>query len=76
MEKEKRKQAYEFLLQLAEQQGYITFDNIMEQADAFLLPIQDFDWLSNSLLSRGILIYDETPENLTADVADDDDYYD
>ena len=75
MEKEKRKQAYEFLLQLAEQQGYITFDNIMEQADAFLLPIQDFDWLSNSLLSRGILIYDETPENLPADVADDDDYY-
>ena len=64
LEKEKRQQAYNFLLQLAEQQGYITFDNIMDQADAFSLPIQDFDWLSNSLIGKGILVYNEAPENL------------
>lgn len=73
---EKRQQAYNSLLQLAEQQGYITFDNIMDQADAFLLPIQDFDWLSNSLIGKGILVYDEAPEDLALDTNDDDDYYD
>lgn len=76
LEKEKRQQAYNFLLQLAEQQGYITFDNIMDQADAFSLPIQDFDWLSNSLIGKGILVYNEAPENLVSDTNDDDDYYD
>lgn len=76
MEKEKRQQAYESLLQLAAQQGYITFDNIMNQADAFLLPIQDFDWLSNSLIGKGILVYNEAPEKLALDTNDDDDYYD
>lgn len=76
LEKEKRQQAYESLLHLAEQQGYITFDNIMDQADAFLLPIQDFDWLSNSLIGNGILVYNEAPEKLPLDTNDDDDYYD
>lgn len=54
---ENRQTAYEKLIELAEKQGYVTFDNIMDCADEYSLPIQDFDWLSNSITTRGILVY-------------------
>ena len=47
---EQRKSAYEELLELANKQGYVTFDDIMDAADRFSLPIQDFDWLSRLFL--------------------------
>lgn len=63
MERDNRQDALAYLLDQAEKQGYITFDNIMDCADANSLPIQDFDWLSSAITTRGILVYDEAPKN-------------
>lgn len=56
-----RQTAYESLIALADSQGYVTFDDIMDYADEYSLPIQDFDWLSNSITTRGVLVYSEAP---------------
>ena len=69
-----RQAAYQQLIELAEKQGYVTFDNIMDYADEHSLPIQDFDWLTNSLTTRGVLVYSEAPENVSASA--DDEYDD
>lgn len=69
-----RQLAYDNLMVLAEKQGYVTFDNIMDCADEYSLPIQDFDWLSSSIPTRGVLIYSEVPAHTT--LAEDDDYDD
>lgn len=68
---ENRQTAYENLIALAERQGYVTFENIMDCADEFSLPIQDFDWLSNSITTRGILVYSESPANNVSSEEDD-----
>lgn len=72
---DKRQIAYEQLIALAEKQGYVTFNNIMNCADEYSLPIQDFDWLSNSITTGGIIVYNETPAR-SAPLEDDefDDY--
>lgn len=70
-----RQDAYAYLLNLATQQGYVTFDNIIDAADRWGLPINEVDWLSNSITTRGILVYDEAPEK-TNRVSDDDEYSD
>lgn len=70
-----RQDAYAYLLNLATQQGYVTFDDIINAADRWKLPIKEVDWLSNSITTRGILIYDEAPEK-TNRVNDDDEYSD
>lgn len=56
MGKDNRKEAYNNLIDLANKQEYVTFDEIMDCADGHSLPIQDFDWLSNTITSRGILV--------------------
>lgn len=66
-----RQAAYQQLIELAEKQGYVTFDNIMDCADEHSLPIQDFDWLTNSITTRGILVYNEVPDR--AFLSDDED---
>lgn len=71
MEKEPRKAAYEALIHLSEKQGYITFDNMMDYADRYALPIQDFDWLSESITSLGIITYADEPAKQTALFSDD-----
>lgn len=71
----KRQDAYERLVDLATKQGYVTFDDIMNCADERDLPIQDFDWLSSEITTRGIIVYDEPPEN-TAVVEEEGDYDD
>lgn len=70
-----RRDAYAYLLSLAEQQGYVTFDNIIAAADRWQLPINEVDWLSNSITTRGILIYDAAPEKANK-VQEDDEYDD
>lgn len=70
-----RQDAYAYLLNLATQQGYVTFDNIIDAADRWELPINEVDWLSNSITTRGILVYDEAPKK-TNRVSDDDEYSD
>lgn len=74
MRKDNRQEAYNYLVNLASKQGYVTFDEIMDCADDHSLLIQDFDWLSNSITSRGILVYSEAPSSASA--ADDDEYDD
>ena len=71
---DKRQLAYEELIALAEKQGYVTFDNIMDCADDHSLSIQDFDWLSNSITTRGILVYSEAPSHQAP--SDDEEYDD
>ena len=63
METDCRQEAYENLIQLAESQGYVTFENIMDCADKYSLSIQAFDWLSNSITTRGVIIYSDAPSN-------------
>lgn len=61
METDGRQKALRCLISLANQQGYVTFDEIMDLADGHDLSIQDFDWLSSAVMSRGILVYSEAP---------------
>lgn len=61
MEKEPKQIAYEELRQLAERRGYITYDDIMDCSDNFSLSLQDFDWLTGSLITIGTIIYTEAP---------------
>lgn len=61
MEKESRQLVYEELTQLAKRQGYVTYDDIMDCSDNFSLSLRDFDWLTNSLTTIGIIIYLESP---------------
>lgn len=71
---EARQLAYKALIHLSEEQGYVTFDNIMDCADRYALPIQDFDWLSNSITTLGVIVYDNVPnqqDNSTNEEHDD-----
>lgn len=70
-----RQDAYAYLLNLAAQQGYITFDSIIDAADRWQLHINDVDWLSNSISTRGILVYDVAPEKINR-VKNEDEYED
>lgn len=56
-----RQEALTYLLEKADKYGYVTFDDIMDCADAYSLPIQDFDWISSAITTRGVLVYDEAP---------------
>lgn len=71
MGEDNREVAYQQLVKLSEQKGYVLFDDIMDSADKWSLPIQDVDWLSNSITTRGILVYDMDPA--TVRVEDDED---
>lgn len=76
MGRNQRQEALTYLLNKAEKLGYVTFDDIMDCADDRNLPIQDFDWLSSSITSRGILVYDDAPAKraLNEDVNEYDDF--
>jgi RNA polymerase primary sigma factor len=78
MGRDLRQEALTYLLEKADKQGYVTFDDIMNCADANSLPIQDFDWLSSSITTRGILVYDEAPitSNRISQDSEEDDYTD
>lgn len=47
------------LLLLANKQGYILTDDILDEGAS--LSFADVDWLSSTLMSKGILVYDESP---------------
>ena len=76
MGRDNRQEALAYLLERAEKQGYVTFDNIMDCADTNSLPIKDFDWLTSAITTRGILVYDEAPVSGTVSNQDDDDFDD
>ncbi len=73
---DKRQEAFASLLEQAEKQGYVTFDYIMDCADRGNLPIQDVDWLSNAIVTRGILVYDEEPDRAHKTSEQEEDYDD
>ena len=50
------------LLALANDKGYLTFDDILEAADTSLLSLSDIDRLSDNLQSLGVLLYETAPE--------------
>lgn len=76
MGRDLRQEALVSLLNKAEKQGYVTFDDIMDCADEKSLPIQDFDWLSSAITTRGIIIYDEAPTSHISVNYEDDEYDD
>jgi len=74
MVRDNRQEAYNYLINLASKDGYVTFDNVMDCADNYSLPIQDYNWLCNSIASNGIIIYNEAPSSVPA--TDNDEYDD
>lgn len=75
MAADSRQTAFNYLICLAEKRGYVIFDEIIDCADKYSLSIQDFDWLSNAITTRGVMIYNDTPTNNTL-LPEEDDYYD
>lgn len=69
-----RQDAYAYLLDLAMKQGYVTFDDIIDAAEQWQLPLNEVDWLSNSISTRGVLVCDEAPEKTNR--VDESDEYD
>lgn len=61
MGRENRQEAYIYLIDLSSKKGYVTVDDILDCSDDFNLPITDVDWLSNSITTRGVIVYDEEP---------------
>jgi RNA polymerase primary sigma factor len=49
------------LIQLSFEKGFLVFDDIYDEADKLALSIRDIDYLSNSIVAREILVYDEVP---------------
>lgn len=70
-----RQDAYAYLLDLAMKQGYVTFDDIINAAEQWQLPLNEVDWLSNSISTRGVLVCDEVPEK-TSRVEENDKFDD
>ena len=75
MERDPRQEALQKMLSLAASQGYITFDEIMQYSDEYELSLQDFDWITNTITTRGILVYD-TPPTQRQEVDEDEDFGD
>lgn len=76
MGRDNRHAALVYLLNQADKQGYVTFDNIIDCADSNSLPIKDFDWLASEITTRGVLIYDKEPESQHTINPKDDDFDD
>ena len=52
----------EALVCLAETQGYLTFDDIMDATDAFSLSVAQVDRVSEAIQLRGIIVYETAPQ--------------
>ena len=60
------------LIQMSSEKGFLVFDDIYDVADRWNLSIRDVDYLSNSIATRGILVYDEAPVTNAAGSSEDD----
>lgn len=54
-------QAFDFLVSLSMEQGYLLFDDIFPCSDKYNLDIQDIDRLTSKLLDNGIILYEKKP---------------
>ena len=70
MERSNRQDALLQLLDLAAAKGYVTFDDVLNTSEKFSLSIQDFNWLSENVTSRNVIIYESEPEPVKADDED------
>ena len=62
------------LVILAEKQGYLTFDDILNASDAFSLSVSEVDFLSEAIQLRGIIVYEIAPNNKKE--SDDEEFLD
>ena len=69
VDRDARQEALQQLLDLAAAKGYVTFDDIFDCSTRHALSIGDFDWLSESVTTRNIIIYETEPA--TKDSGDD-----
>ena len=60
------------LIQLSSEKGFLVFDDVYDVADRLNLSIRDVDYLSSSIATRGILVYDEAPVTNAAGSSEDD----
>ena len=60
------------LIQLSSEKGFLVFDDIYDVADKWALSIRDVDYLSSSIATREILVYDEVPVTNAAGSLEDD----
>ena len=60
------------LIQLSSEKGFLVFDDIYDVADKWDLSIRDVDYLSSSIATRGILVYDEAPVTNAVGSSEDD----
>ena len=68
--------ALAYLIQLSSKKGFLVFDDIYDAADKWNLSIRDVDYLSSSIATRGILVYDEAPVTNVASSSSEEDYDD
>jgi len=62
----------ESLLGLAAQQGYLTFDDILNASEAFSLSVTEVDFLSEAIQLRGIIVYESAPQLNQSSQSDED----
>ena len=64
------------LIQLSSKKGFLVFDDIYDEADRCNLSIKDVDYLSSSIVTQGILVYDEAPITNSDGSSSEDNYDD
>lgn len=69
-----RQKALDYLLKIADDHGYVIVDEIIDATDTWDLSICDVDWLSSTIASYGILIYEKAPNALVSETVDYNDY--
>lgn len=74
MERENRNAALKNIMSLAKTKGFVTFDDLLENADKYSLSIGDLDWLSEAVHSRNVIVYDDAPDKGSSNQDDFDDY--
>ena len=60
-------QAFDFLVNLSIEQGYLLFDDIFPCSDKYNLDIQDIDRLTSKILDNGIILYENKPASKKTD---------
>ena len=64
------------LIHLSSKKGFLVFDDIYDEADRCNLSIKDVDYLSSSIVTQGILVYDEAPITNSDGSSSEDNYDD
>ena len=60
-----------YLIEKAEKQGFLTFDDVLDASDTFSLSAAEVDKVSASIQLRGIIVYEEKPQQLDSDEIND-----